>query len=558
MRVLSAELRAFMRHAETHVELPARGVVAISGDNGEGKSSLLEAVAWAIWGESIRGAAPWREGEKTSATIAADGFLVSRSRSGGRTSLAWHRDGEEGEAFETVSKAQAALEAGVGPFDLWRRSHVFTSEDATHFSLATDGERKRLIEAFLGNDRFDAALEACRADLKAARSRKGDLELRRTRVAATLDGTRTRLADAKRALAAHAAGEEAAALDTALPGREVGWYDQALRANTADRNRLRGRVDAARHAGATEAAEARHLDGVLARLSGAQCPTCTQTIPVTLRASLETSATASRNAATAARAAAQDAASQDAEALRELEEEERALRASRDARVHAERNLERASRHRAALADARRELEATVQEAGAAIAERTEELQGVEEQLVLANEDVGELEACEAVLGMRGVRAMILGRALGSIEAVANGWLARMATTARVTLSATTQNKTAGTRDEISLGVSGLPDRVGAVPYRTLSQGERRRVDVALLLALSEVGVDARAGGTLWFDEVFDALDADGRAAVAAVLGEMAETRAVVVISHAPQFLAALPAAKRFRAVGGVLHEVER
>ena len=62
-------------------------------------------------------------------------------------------------------------------------------------------------------------------------------------------------------------------------------------------------------------------------------------------------------------------------------------------------------------------------------------------------------------------------------------------------------------------------------------------------MALAEVAQAAQGakdGGTVFFDEVFDALDADGIDAVARVLVDLSMERCVVVISHNPALAARL------------------
>ena len=154
------------------------------------------------------------------------------------------------------------------------------------------------------------------------------------------------------------------------------------------------------------------------------------------------------------------------------------------------------------------------------------------------------------------MRAQVLGKALGGIEAVANRWLAEIAGPGfSLELRPYTEKKTGGVNDKISLEVHGAG---GGYGYRASSGGERRRIDVALLLALAEVASAALGDetGTLWFDEVFDTLDADGVEAVGRTLEELAAERVVVVISHSQTLAAELRPALRLLADEGRIEAV--
>jgi len=152
------------------------------------------------------------------------------------------------------------------------------------------------------------------------------------------------------------------------------------------------------------------------------------------------------------------------------------------------------------------------------------------------------MDAVEQVLGLRGVRAQVLDHSLKALEQQANAWLDRMPTERgplQISLTGSTTQKSGSVVDSISLKVHGRP-------YASCSGGERRRVDVALLLALRELAVAAHGrDGSLLCDEVFDALDAQGQTDVAAALGEMAQDRMVLVVTHSPELAKALrPKAK--------------
>jgi DNA repair exonuclease SbcCD ATPase subunit len=182
----------------------------------------------------------------------------------------------------------------------------------------------------------------------------------------------------------------------------------------------------------------------------------------------------------------------------------------------------------------REAAERTRAEAERAHGEAVERVAGGSAELRRMSLEVAELEAAERVLGLRGVRAAVLGDALSGLGQVANTWLARLGMPElHLSLAATSTRVTGAVVDAISVEVEGAADGQG---YQGASGGERTRFDLALMLALADVagGLNAGgAGGTLWFDEVLDTLDASGVEAVVALLEELSAERPVVVISHA-------------------------
>jgi DNA repair exonuclease SbcCD ATPase subunit len=167
MNLTHLQLTGVLTHANTQLDVPARGVVLVLGANGSGKSALVESVALAAWGKSLRGTPVWA-GENGSVTVTTDTLRIERMRKNNRAALQWSLLGASAPTYDTASKAQAALDNAIIPFDVWRRTHVFSSSDAAHFALASDAERKRLLESVLGLAKFDAARERARVELRAA------------------------------------------------------------------------------------------------------------------------------------------------------------------------------------------------------------------------------------------------------------------------------------------------------------------------------------------------------------------------------------------------------
>ncbi len=556
--VRQIELRDLMIHEHTTIDLPERGIVLVTGPNGSGKSSLIECVAVALWGKTLRGTPAWVDGAKTSLSRAklADGLCVERKRVGarGRIDLEFRR--EHGDqtiqpVYETTSKAQDALEDIIGPFDVWRRGHVFSSADAAHFSLASDAERKRLLESMLGIDNFDHALEECRADLREASSACVNCRSTISLTEAKLESERQRLADAEKHLASvsepSAVGVGYAALGslTALD-KDIADTRQAIQ-------KAQHRLRLADRAGVQHEAEANQCDTTLGKLHDSTCPTCSQVIPPELREQLRIQASAARGRASAAREAARASCAGVQDEIADLEGELAELQAQRS------RLSEAQTRERLANA-ARKEREKrieqarkTVDEARVRIAELEANLRDARANYAAQIVEVDTLTAVESVLGLRGVRANILSRALGGLDMVANSWLMRLGLSGlSARLRSYSEKKSGGVTDAISIEVLGAG---GGHGYKAASAGERRRIDLALMLAIAEIAAAAqgRQVGTLFFDETFDHLDVAGVQALLAALDDLSRERCVVVITHSDILARAVRPVRRIELADGLV-----
>ena len=516
MKVRSIITDRFMRHNTLEVGIPDTGVVVVTGPNGSGKSTIVEAVAYACWGQTIRGTDPWQAGQPGVVQVLVDDLRVRRSQSklGRRTTvkdLEWSNAGEDAPPFdfESNTHAQAALEQHIGDFDLWRQSHVISSTDAARFTTATDAKRKQLLEAVLGLDRFErAATKASDARKTAERAHvTADRAHAAAQARAEALGEAPGVVGPEPDLAPFQRHRDTTASDLAL------FEEDHASASTSVRNAER-MVDRASSA----------LDAVKSGATGV-CPTCGQDVShkvaatITARRSRASDALFTANVELATATRIRDTIAQ------ETRKAAKDYTKAQEAFSHA--------RHAHAV------WEAATEARGKLIAAQ-EDASRCAEILAGASTAVEEARAVQDVLGPRGVRAHILGSALAGIEATANAWLCRLGLNGlQVHLRAQSELASGATRDVISLEVDGAG---GGHGYRGASGGERRRLDIALTLALAEVTAAAQGRhlGTLFFDEVFDALDSDGVDAVVACVRELAMVRAVVVISHSEDLVARL------------------
>lgn len=542
MNIKEMVLEGITKHRKTHLVFPSKGIVLVTGKNGSGKSSIAEGPSIALWGETLRGANPWGQSQG-QVTVITDKVTVTRTRKGGRTALEWHLPDDAAAEYETTTKGQEALEKIVGSFELWQRSRVFSTQDAAHFTMATDAERKRLLESLLGLDRFDSALEAAKADLKVAANAQSNVSLQRVQAEASLAMVRSRLQEVA------ASKPTEATVDLAALRAKAQQLDRfasdTMRELTEETAKL---TDLARGSGAREAtlaAAARRLT----KLRGSECSECGQPINPKLRDELQALVAQETQAIEQEKKGVAEAEAEIRAACRDLQADFRKLQQQALEVKQAIASAEAAQKQRDALEKRLAELQPQEGKAQAALAE-------AEAHVTAARDVVEELSACVTVLGIKGVRAHVLGKSLSGLERVANGWLARIAGPGlTLRLKPYTDKKTGGTMDAISLEVEGAG---GGHGYKASSGGERRRIDVSLLLALAEVARAAHneAPGTLFFDECFDTLDGEGIDGVSSTLSLLAQDRCVVVITHNPALAPALSPAVRWEVDDGQVRAV--
>lgn len=536
MHVRELELAGFMSHTNTTLSFPRKGIVLISGENGQGKSAIAEGLAFGFFGKTLRGEghksySPW-SGDTGKVRVSTwEGLEIARVRKKGKVTLAYSEPENAATKHATASKAGDDLESVVMGWDVWRRAFAFSSSDAQYFSQATDGEQKRLIEGIIGLEVFDPALKACRVDLATRENEVARAETALERIRLKLESERRRLQEAKGYVDAPAptgapiknAAARKSKLDEAIQGASIQLRDLRSQrsAKTLDDGTMRARIAA--------------LRDTVDVLQADVCPTCHQTIKPELRAQLSEELRNATEQAEGASIAARNACGDIDAQIAELDEELAELRTQQSA-VQTTLMREQDAAGRA------RQNASILQEASEAIGKLEAEQKTEQDRLSGLRATLAEIKAAELVLGLRGARTGVLANALRGLDAVASSWLARIAGQGiRLKLQAFTETKTAGVNDAFSMTIEGAG---GGHGYHGSSQGQRRRIDVALMFALGEVAAGARGveSATMVVDEVFDSLDAPGVAAVTAALQELAQDRCVIVISHNSEIITALSA----------------
>ncbi len=166
MRLISLGLENFRQHKSTEIHFP-NGLTGILGANGSGKSTILEAIAWALYGNQsgvTRGEADtliWRLAPGKSSAIAeltfafnGQTYTVKRSQSSSKSTAELRHDGK------TIANSTKAVNEKLS--QLLGMTHqeffnsYFTGQKDLNFLGAIKGatERERFIAKMLGYERL--------------------------------------------------------------------------------------------------------------------------------------------------------------------------------------------------------------------------------------------------------------------------------------------------------------------------------------------------------------------------------------------------------------------
>lgn len=524
MRITKIKLMNFMSYTSKVFDLPSYGLIYITGPNGSGKSSILEAVSVCLWGRSLRGASPWVDGLKGKVVceIDVDGkhLVVRRERDANdKKTLAFSVDGVDYD-FPTTTKAQEALCTFVGQWDLWRKTSVLSSQDAAHFSSATDSEKKRLLESLIGMEKYEKAQKIAKDQtngLQEACSKAAFLLQEKQTSAAVLSASLERLIETRGTLESLEANQEANKQKTIAKIAEANGKIASTEAKIAEYVYDIAAADK-ELASVVKALELHTM------ANATECYACGTKLKqkpddrhkdLTMQASnLQNKILYLRGCKSQLSAALQTYYFSKSSAESDLESTDSTLNNS--------------------LAKNRSDIERT--EAALTSAQ----LEVVSAKANLENANV-ELEVnkhvCE-LLSIRRIRSRLLLDAIGLATPLIQQRLAQLTDSITVEISPTSELANGTTKDAISLKITGAGGTDG---YSGCSGGQRRRIDVGILLGLADLACayTGKDRDSLYLDEIFDALDGQGIEKVQELIQDIAATEQVFLISHTQMALQA-------------------
>jgi exonuclease SbcC len=192
---LKLQLRNFMPYREVEaLDFSGIHLACLAGDNGHGKSALLDAITWALWGKTRLGAR--RDDElihlgqtemEVEFTFALDGnrYRVIRkrdSRGSGRSAL--ELQGWDDQVFRpltepTIRKTQARINELLRmDYETFINSAFLLQGRADEFTIKPPAERKRILGDILGLSIYDEYEERAKERAKAREQKAAEIAAR--------------------------------------------------------------------------------------------------------------------------------------------------------------------------------------------------------------------------------------------------------------------------------------------------------------------------------------------------------------------------------------------
>ncbi|MGE5594158.1 MAG: AAA family ATPase [Betaproteobacteria bacterium] len=204
MEPIRLDLENFLSYRRESVDLSPVTCGALVGENGAGKSSLLDAITWALFGQGTKGGVRDLDnyvtrGEKESKVelqfkLNGSTYRVVRGRSVARNKSTLEffvMDGDRWRPLsgKTIAETQAVIESTLRmDYRTFTASSLILQGQADAFTAnMTDQERKEALARILGLDLWDRMQEAAREKVRALKTEIGSLEQQAARLKVQAD-----------------------------------------------------------------------------------------------------------------------------------------------------------------------------------------------------------------------------------------------------------------------------------------------------------------------------------------------------------------------------------
>jgi DNA repair exonuclease SbcCD ATPase subunit len=563
----SLVLKNFMSYKiQAFDDLSEPELTLISGTNGVGKSTIWDGICWAIFGQTVRGI----KGDDVINRLYKKNCSVVVNIGLGKEEVVvvrYRKDSEHGDRFYyqhkgkkyelgSLADTQASLLKLLKiDFDLFRCSILFAQGETFNFVNSTNREQKEVLSKVMRVNYADSLAKAKAAYKKTSEDKisiEGKIAALRGFLKEDAEDFETQIAE----------WDFENSQDIANNEKAIKIYTKDMDAITvADIDGVREKIDklerlrSSLETSTSEMSdtwsknhwESEALAKQNKKLMGLEgdCPTCAQEIDIEKRDSIvaeneaKISACAKRSSGISEKI--HDLKSKVSKINVEIKKLNEAVA---DARVNKEKlkNLQKGVEVlKAAIEQAKEQVNpfhALKEKAAKKRKDVEKQVKTLSEDLIGVDEKLPYLDFWVNAFGDAGIKSFIFDLICSSLTNKSNKYL-NILTNGEVTISFDTQKKTKSgeLREKFDCEIQRDGERVD---YASYSGGEKRRISLAVDIALSEIMSEhyGQKFGMVVFDEQTSYMDDGGRTGFMNLLKEISREKRVFVVDHDPTFKA--------------------
>ena len=185
MKFLNIQAENFLSFQKFQYDFPSQGLFFIGGEktgsrtsnsNGTGKSAFIEALAWSLFGKTVRNVGKddvvnWSKGKDCAVSIDVvddheNKYTIARFRKHHSSGNELFLIGEQNMTQSSVTKTQEEIDHILGMNWLVFSTAIMFGEKAKRFSEAADNEKKQIFDEILMLQKYLDAKESVKVDMK--------------------------------------------------------------------------------------------------------------------------------------------------------------------------------------------------------------------------------------------------------------------------------------------------------------------------------------------------------------------------------------------------------
>lgn len=570
-------LNDFIVHRGNCIEFTDGKVYVLFGENGAGKSTIVEAVLWTLFGHTIRGGGSERiVGEVTIQVETTDGKQIQvtrRKTQKGVETLRLLLNGRD-ISYKALRDTQTMVSKYFGLVDTFLHTQVYSS-DGTTFSSMTDAERKEVLRKLLNLEVLQLARQLARTDLSVTQTKISTLQVEINLYEDRMKTIESSIRELEQQLSAKLSTNQNVERNVNEIQNKISMLNQRMTEIEVELQDLESDIELADQkisstqqdlstlqtslASITKeiSLKKNHLsqikDNIFRLKNKTKCPLCNREIPPNINPVelwqveidiLEKDLTKLNIQETeiAQKVIVLSEKLNDLKSIKtDLSDRKRQLLTNKTAITSAIETLNTQLKDLEteinSLSTNISRIEGQIHQLKAELDDLHCKHQSTSTTVTTLKTDEQVYSILYEVFGNEGLPSWLLTEFVSRLEALTNRYLRLLSVTIpiEVAISPVEQLKSGGVRDRLTI----IPS-VGGGKMVMVSGGERRKIDTALLMGLRDaVGIPVSVGLPLFFDEVFDRLDEESSQSLADLLSDYASTsnNAIVVISHSKDIL---------------------